>query len=164
MNSPDKTNEIIIRPMQREDLPDIILIENASFPSPWPERLFIREMVNPVSNLFVAIAPGWGGDLVLGYIACWLVANDVHVHNLAVQTHFRRRGIASALLDYVLSYYHHQGAQNIYLEVREQNWPAQELYKKFQFRPVGLRHRYYSDTGEDAIVMQRPILTNISGS
>jgi len=158
MNSLAKIDEIFIRPMHQEDLHDVMLIENASFPSPWPRNLFIRELGNPISDLFVAMSSGRAGDLVLGYIVCWLVAGDVHIHNVAVHPHFRRGGIASALLEYVLSYYQQRGAQTIYLEVREQNRPAQELYKKFQFHPVGLRHRYYSDTEEDAIVMQRPIV------
>ena len=156
--------EIIIRFMWREDLSDVLVIENASFPSPWPERLFYKELVNPVSDLFVALAPRLGGDRVLGYIVCWLVAKEVHIQNLASHPQFRRLGIASALLEYVLSYYHQLNAQNIYLEVREHNLTAQELYKRFLFRTVGLRKLYYADTGEDAIIMQRsiPLDKNIS--
>ena len=159
MNTLRKTNEFIIRPMWREDLNDVLRIEKVSFPSPWPERLFLKELTNPVSDLFVALAPNLGGDHVVGYIVCWLVAGEVHVQNLAAHPQFRRLGIASALLEYALSYYRHRGAQNIYLEVRKYNLTAQQLYSKFHFRSVGVRRRYYSDTGEDAIIMERSIMS-----
>jgi ribosomal-protein-alanine N-acetyltransferase len=157
MNIEGEKHEIIIRPMYEKDLPGVLLIEKVSFPSPWPERLFLKEMANPLCKLFVALSPGIVGDQVLGYIVCWLVAREVHLQNLAAHPHFRRRGTASALLEHVLSYYNQLGAQNIYLEVREHNLAAQELYRKFRFMPVGFRRRYYSDTGEDAIVMERSL-------
>lgn len=143
--------------MYEEDLPEVLRIEKASFPSPWPERLFLKELANPLCKLFVALAPGPVGDQVLGYIVCWLVAREVHLQNLAAHPQFKKRGIASALLEHVLSYYRQLGAENIYLEVREHNLAAKELYRKFHFIPVGLRKSYYSDTGEDAIIMERPI-------
>jgi ribosomal-protein-alanine N-acetyltransferase len=161
MNSGEKIKKMLIRPMSRGDLRQVLFIESISFPSPWPERLFLKELANPASDLFVAVAPDLAGDLVMGYIVCWLVAGEAHIQNIAAHPHFRRRGVASALLDYMLSFYFQQGAQNIYLEVREHNLPAKELYKKFHFRTVGLRKGYYSDTGENAIVMQRSISLDI---
>ncbi|MGC8810901.1 MAG: ribosomal protein S18-alanine N-acetyltransferase, partial [bacterium] len=82
-----------------------------------------------------------------------LVIPEVHILNIAVHPQNRQRGIGSSLLQHGLAYGWQKGGRYFTLEVRRSNYPAIGLYKKFQFQPWGIRRRYYTDTGEDALVM-----------
>ncbi|MBI5966755.1 MAG: ribosomal protein S18-alanine N-acetyltransferase [Deltaproteobacteria bacterium] len=142
---------IEIRGMTERDLDEVMQIERMSFPTPWSRRLFERELLMPYAQAFVAVEfpPG----KVLGYLCFWLVARETHILNLAVHPERRRRGIASRLLRFAVDYSREKGTEEIILEVRRSNYKAISLYQNFQFQPQGIRPRYYSDSGEDAVIM-----------
>ncbi|MDH7570646.1 MAG: ribosomal protein S18-alanine N-acetyltransferase, partial [Armatimonadota bacterium] len=90
---------------------------------------------------------------VVGYAGMWLVADEAHITNIAVHPDYRGRHVGERLLVSLLDTALQRGARHVTLEVRRGNLVAQGLYQKYRFQAVAVRRRYYSDTGEDAIVM-----------
>jgi [ribosomal protein S18]-alanine N-acetyltransferase len=135
------------------DLVEILEIEKNSFPTPWPPAIFRTEMANPLSRMLVGRAAHAQGTAVAGYIVYWRVADEIHLHNLAVRRELRKGGIASRLLSKAIWDSRPEGVRWVTLEVRRSNIPAQKLYEKFGFSVKGVRRAYYTDTGEDALIM-----------
>ena len=131
----------------------IMEIEMVSFPTPWTSRAFEEETRRPLSSLWVLLED----TIVLGYVCFWVVANEVHLMNIAVRPEMRCQGLGKRLLDKMTSTGATQGAERVYLEVRPSNDDARELYRKIGFRETGFRPKYYRDTGEDAILMTLPL-------
>ena len=86
-------------------------------------------------------------------IVVWLIVDEVHVATIATHPDFRRQGIGSKLLLHTLLKAMDEGAHSSFLEVRESNIAAQEMYRKFGYEETGRRQRYYRDNDEDAILM-----------
>ncbi len=140
---------VVVRRASLADLPDIVRIECASFPTPWPEKALREEVTRSHGGLFlVAELDG----AVAGYVGAWLYAGEAHIHNVAVDPALRRAGLAEIMLLVMLQQAAQAGADEALLEYRTGNDPAASLYAKLGFKPVGRRKRYYPDTGEDAIV------------
>jgi ribosomal-protein-alanine N-acetyltransferase len=143
-----------LRRMTADDLPVVMEIELAAFKHPWSEELFRNELEHAWSNVLVAERDeGSAGARVVGFIIFWLVHDEVHVLNVAVAAEERRRGVARALLSACVARGRAQGSCLVTLEVRRSNTAALRLYEAFGFRSAGVRPNYYSDEGEDAIVM-----------
>lgn len=135
--------------MEIHDLSSVLSIESVSFPTPWSENIFREEIQSLLCRCFVATVD----DRVVGYIDFSVVWDEVHLRNIAVRPDCRRRGIASTLLDHMVTMTSEKGAQWATLEVRRSNKKAIELYEKFGFVLTGVRPLYYRDTEEDALVM-----------
>ncbi len=139
-----------IRRMTLDDIPAVIELDSLSFTLPWPERSFRFELTdNPASRCWVVEQDG----KVLGMIVAWMLVDEAHIATIATHPEHRRHGIARKLLMYALRYMSKEGAVTSFLEVRESNSAAQEMYRKFGYEEVGRRKRYYKDTNEDAILM-----------
>jgi ribosomal-protein-alanine N-acetyltransferase len=139
-----------IVPMRIDDLPAIHAIERASFDSPWPADAYRSELeTNRLAQYLVASA----GDAIVAYSGMWLMVDEAHIITFAVHPAWRRQRIGERLLLALLDLARDAGAHEATLEVRLSNLPARRLYEKFGFRPVGLRPHYYSDNGEDALIM-----------
>ena len=89
---------------------------------------------------------------ITGWIAAWVVEDEVHVLDVAVASPFRRQGIGSRLLQAVLQSKQASHAATALLEVRPDNHGAIEMYKRAGFEVVGVRRRFYSN-GDDAFLM-----------
>ena len=136
--------------MALDDLPAVIELDKLSFSLPWPERSFRFELTeNTASRCWVAELDG----KITGMIVAWLLVDEAHIATLATHPGFRRQGVARNLLTYALRYMSKEGAVTSFLEVRESNTAAQEMYHQFGYEEVGRRKRYYKDTNEDAILM-----------
>ncbi len=148
---------LTIAPMRRADLPEVMAIEVASFALPWTEEMFINELARgTLSELLIARLTAAGDPPPLGgYICLWVVTDELHINNLAVDPRWRRHGIAAALLSAALDRGRAGGARAAFLEVRVSNGAAQGLYRRFHFAPVGVRTRYYTHPVEDALIMRR---------
>lgn len=132
------------------DIPDVHEIERASFPVPWPTYAFRQELeMNRLARYLLVKA---GGEVV-AYGGIWLMVDEAHVTTFAVLPSWRRKGIGGLLMVAMMRVAHDVGASVATLEVRLSNAAARALYARFGFRPVGLRPRYYSDNGEDALIM-----------
>jgi ribosomal-protein-alanine N-acetyltransferase len=133
------------------DLEGILAVDAASFMNPWTREMFVWEARNSdVARLYVYRTPD---DGVVGYCAAWHIFDELHVNNLAVLPEWRRHGIASELLRHALACAVAAGARRSTLEVRASNLAARQLYEVFGFRPAGLRHGYYTDPLEDAVIL-----------
>ncbi|HEX9667763.1 MAG TPA: ribosomal protein S18-alanine N-acetyltransferase [Thermodesulfobacteriota bacterium] len=139
-----------IEEIEPHHLDEIIAIEQVSFPTPWPRQVFDMELKSSRSYKRVSKING----TVVGYIIAWKIYDEVHILNLAVHPEHRRRGIGRGLLNDCLLYFSNKGIKSAILEVRVRNKNAIKLYEKTGFRSVGFRRKYYSDTGEDALVMK----------
>jgi ribosomal-protein-alanine N-acetyltransferase len=143
----------LIGEYEEGDIDQIIAIERDSFPTPWSANIFRNEIVSPISRLLVARVSLESGRWVAGYLVFWQVADETHLHNIAVRKDLRRQGIASRLLGEAVRCSQLKGARWLTLEVRRSNCAAQRFYEKFGFSVRGIRPGYYTDTGEDALIM-----------
>jgi ribosomal-protein-alanine N-acetyltransferase len=148
---------LLIEPMHCQDLPEVLAIEVASFALPWTAEMFANELGREdISRILIArLLEAGEPPPIAGYICLWVIADEVHINNLAVDPRWRRQGIAVALLETALEHGRDRGAQRASLEVRASNAAAQALYRRFGFKPAGLRSRYYDHPIEDAVIMQR---------
>ena len=131
------------------DIDQILAIENASFPSPWPRQIFERE-IDAANSYKRAIR--FSGSVV-AYIVTWTIYDEVHILNIAVHPDFRKIGLGEMLLRDCLDFSYDRGLKLAVLEVRTSNNSAIKLYEKIGFKTLRVRKKYYSDTGEDAYVM-----------
>lgn len=155
MSSQPHEVQVVLRPMELADLPQVEALDRESFPTPWPENAFRYELTrNPHSICWVAELPPVGKlTRIIGSIVVWLVMDEAHIASLAVDRAFRQRGIGCQLMAQALLLCLEGGARLAMLEVRAGNLAAQKLYQKFGFTAVGIRKGYYQDTHEDAILM-----------
>ena len=141
-----------IKIMDKAHISEVMEIDKRCFPDPWSEKSFIDEMENENTVYLVAY-----DDIVLGYAGMWCVFENADITNIAVSPDARRKGIGASLVAELIRYAEEKNADNIRLEVRNGNAAAISLYKKCGFTQVGLRKKYYSDNGEDALIMERKI-------
>ena len=136
--------------MQPGDLDAVQRIERASFTTPWPAYAYRQEIeTNRLAHYIVARA----GVEVVGFAGMWMMVDQAHVTTFAVHPRWRRKGVGSQMVVALLAMARTLGARQATLEVRLSNLAARHLYERFGFRPVGIRPRYYSDNGEDALIM-----------
>lgn len=167
-------SNFIIEPMRLHDIPAVMRIERASFPTPWSEVGYRRELTqNRVARYFVLrrvdMRPSRGlsefvfrwrsrdtrvtGEVV-GYAGYWLHTMEAHITTIAIAPPFRGQKLGEWLLLHVLADAIAQGVEVITLEVRDSNAPARHLYEKYGFETTQRRRHYYAD-GEDALHMAR---------
>lgn len=138
---------IVYRRMTLEDVPQVHEIELKTFHTPWSYQSFVDEMTtNKCARYIVAEENG----RILAYAGAWLIFEEGHITNIAVEASQRGRGIGAGVTRALLQYAANMGVQYMTLEVRRSNLIAQSLYKKVGFIEVGVRKRYYEDNGEDA--------------
>ena len=139
-----------VHPLRRltyADLPTVMAIERRTFPTPWSLAMFVLEVSKPSGVCLAATT----GDEIVGYLVCSRYADVFHLMNVAVDPDRRRLGIAERMVERMLA---EAGRDERYtLEVRVSNHGAIAMYEKLGFRRAGRRRRYYSDNGEDAMIM-----------
>ena len=138
---------------REEDLPEIMAIERDSFSSPWSEAMFRNELATAMARILVAKEIDESGVHIAGYMVYWRIADEMHLHDIAIRRDLRRKKVASRLLAEALRMECAAAAHRATLEVRGSNLPALGLYGKFGFSIQGIRRHYYTDTGEDALIM-----------
>ena len=136
--------------MTVDDLEAVHRIEHASFSQPWPDQAYRSELQ---ANRLASYLVGRVGDEVVAFGGIWLMVDEAHVTTIAVAPAWRRRRIGANLLLALIDLAIARHAREATLEVRLSNVAARRLYETFGFRPVGIRPRYYSDNGEDALIM-----------
>jgi len=183
--------------MRLEHIPAVSAIEKLSFPQPWPQNAYRREISeNRMAHYIVARRIGTrsesqpptpepppsgqpaSGDLIgrlsrflrspepprspqleeelrsiVGYAGIWVMTDEAHITTIASHPDVRGQGVGEFLLVALVHRAIAVGARWMTLEVRASNAVAQNLYRKYTFKEMGVRRRYYSDNGEDALVM-----------
>ena len=140
-----------IRPMKTSDVPQVVAIEAASSATPWTRAMFMSELGRPGTIDLVAHR---AGD-VLGYIMVSRYADVWHILNVVVREAHRDHGIGGRLLDDLFERASSKPHLGFTLEVRVSNARAIHLYRRKGFLDHGIRPGYYSDNGEDAMIMWR---------
>nr|WP_204598857.1 ribosomal protein S18-alanine N-acetyltransferase [Clostridium pascui] len=143
-------NGIEIRAANLEDIFSIYEISTLCFPISWSITSIKGELTsNTHARYVVAVENG----IVVGFAGLWIIVDEGHVTNIAVHPDFRRKGIGTLLMDKLMFISKNENLIGLTLEVRKSNLSAQNLYKQFGFVEEGVRKNYYSDNGEDAIIM-----------
>jgi tRNA threonylcarbamoyl adenosine modification protein TsaD/ribosomal-protein-alanine acetyltransferase len=139
-----------LRAMREADLPRVVAIEKVCFPTPWTKGMFVDELVQGESRHWVVADSPWG---LLGYGGLMEADDEGHVMNLAVRPDARGRGLGTAMLSWLVVEARRRGLRRLTLEVRPSNAEAIDLYHRAGFHEVGRRPGYYSDSGEDGLIM-----------
>ncbi len=142
--------DLVLREMVLEDIDQVMEIDVASFATPWPRQIFYQELVE---NKFAHYYVIEDKKEIIGYAGLWLVVDDAQVTNIAVNPNYRGNKFGEKLFRYAIQKAMGIGMKRLSLEVRVSNIIAQKLYRKFGLVPGGIRKNYYTDNGEDAIVM-----------
>jgi ribosomal-protein-alanine N-acetyltransferase len=149
------TARVVVDPMRLDDVAAVHEIERLSFRTPWPAYAFEQELKgNRLARYVVARA----GDTVVGFAGVWAMVDDAHITTFGVHPDWRRQAIGRQLLLNLAELSIAIGAKRMTLEVRASNTAAQALYRSFGFDEVGRRPGYYTDDGEDALIMTTPDL------
>jgi ribosomal-protein-alanine N-acetyltransferase len=139
-----------IEKLRRRDLRFLLPIESKVFPEPWSVAVFNSELALRKGRLYRA---AWDGEVMAGYIGFMIVDDEAHMTTIATAPTHQRSGVASTLIIDCIRTLLTQGVRHLSLEVAANNEPAQTLYRRFGFAPVGVRRNYYPITGQDALVM-----------
>lgn len=141
--------EIIIRPMQRQDIRRVHEIEQTSFSSPWSFNALRSELTNKVAYYSVIEVD----ESIVGYAGMWILYDEAHITNIAIDKPNRGCGYSRRLMLHMLEIAKRLGAEKMTLEVRRSNEVAKALYSSLGFHQNGVRRGYYADTKEDALIL-----------
>ena len=140
-----------VETMKLADLDAVMAIESLSFRSPMPARMLLEEMGREWAH--IDVVRDRVRRTVTAFSNYWVVADEVHLLNLATHPEARRAGHASRLIAHIIEDGRGRQCRFVTLEVRRSNAAAVRLYRRFGFRAVGVRPNYYAEDQEDAIVM-----------
>lgn len=142
-------DETVIRELKEEDLAEVLEISKESFTIPWSLKSFMNEFLSKYSILKVAELNGQ----IVGYIVIRKLFEEAEILSIAVKKEFRRRGIATKLIENILDEIK-DSVKVCFLDVRVSNEAAIKLYEKLGFKKVGIRKKYYVYPEEDAVLMR----------
>jgi ribosomal-protein-alanine N-acetyltransferase len=131
----------------------IVGLEAQSFTNPWSRDTLVWELQNSdVTRVHVLRADA---GAIVAFCVCWIIFDELHINTLAVAPEFRRRGLATVLLQAVIGEAETEGAVKATLEVRASNAAALALYQRLGFRISARRPGYYTNPQEDALILWR---------
>ena len=149
-NSMQVVPRLAIDRMREEDITTVQAIEKEIFLTPWPKNAYHRELSQNRQASYIVMREG--GEIV-GYGGLWKVFHEAHVTTIGVRAKDQNKGYGRALFVALIQRAYALGARWITLEVRPSNEHAIRLYEAFGFKAIGRRRGYYTDNGEDALIM-----------
>lgn len=141
-------NDLFICPMDESNVIDVLEINNICFNPPWS----LESLKNELKNKFTRYIVVKKDDIVIGYAGIWIIIDEAHITNIAVDPDFRGIGAGNVLIENIIDICKELEIPSITLEVRETNTVAKNLYKKYDFIEEGIRKNYYED-GTNAVLM-----------
>ena len=143
----------IVREMTVDDLPQVMVIENENFSMPWTDKGFLSFLLRYDTLFLVAEEDGE----ILGFAGVVMVLDEAELTNVAVMKSYQRQGIGRLLIESLMRLISELKIEILHLEVRVSNAEAISLYRRIGFDEVGMRHNYYEEPKEDAILMRKRI-------
>ena len=140
---------IQIQKMEESHLEQIKDILKEQFDDFWTEGVLKKELQNPASTYIVAIDEQ---NNVVGYAGIWQPIDEAHITNIVTKKDKRKNKVATHMIEELINIAKLRKLKNITLEVNINNIPAINLYKKYNFKEVGIRKKYYNNI-DDAIIM-----------
>ena len=157
--------QLLLELMREADISTVQEIEREIFATPWPKNAYYRELASRSSAHYVILRQDGnvekpanlkGSELdpsLIGYGGMWRMYDEAHVTTIGVRRDMQHRGYGRALFAGLVQAAYDMGAKWVTLEVRTTNENAMRMYEAFGFKVIGRRKGYYTDNGEDAIVM-----------
>ncbi|MGI6168838.1 MAG: ribosomal protein S18-alanine N-acetyltransferase [Christensenellales bacterium] len=142
-------SEISYRYMCEADIPAVWELERRCFTLPWSRKAIGDDLKNPFTRYVVAADRG----TIVGYGGMWIIVDEAHITNIAVDEVYRRGGIGTGILLRLAKAALAKRVFSMTLEVRVSNGAAIALYSGLGFEKYGIRKGYYGDNQEDAIIM-----------
>ncbi len=152
--------QIVIEPAKLSDLDEIVEIENRSYAFPWSRSVLLAEIDGKEFSYVYVTRLQQNLDFsgkIIGYIYFWVVSDEMHILNIAVDPDYRGYGCAKCMVQFALDFGQERGARSAFLEVRASNKAARQLYARLGFERIGIRKKYYSNDKEDAYVMKKQL-------
>ena len=154
MTSEHKTEveTISARWASEDDLAAMAELDQAIFHSPWSQEEFRQEWEKPFTRMIV-YTDDETDSLMIGYIVYHLLGDSIEILNIVIHPQWRKKELATKLLQFVIQEGLQASYKSITLQVRKSNEAALHLYQKYHFSTVHLRRQFYSD-GEDAYQLE----------
>lgn len=148
-------NNFIIEEMKNDHLQSVLRINNLCFNPPWKLETLENEFNNKFSKYIVLKD---NSNNLIGYAGIWLIIDEAHITNIAIDPNYRGIGASNYLMDTILDICKTRKIPSITLEVRENNTVAINLYKKYGFLQEGLRKNYYGPNIHGIVMWKKDIL------
>jgi len=143
-------NKIDIRYMKLSDVDAVHALEIKCFTTPWSRDSFEQELTSNKLARYMVLSVD---DEIVAYGGFWIIVDEAHITNIAVNPDKRRLGLGNRLVQGMLDEIEKMDLVNVTLEVRDSNLAARKLYAGFGFADAGRRPNYYQEPKEDAIIM-----------
>ncbi|EKD26929.1 MAG: hypothetical protein ACD_79C00967G0007 [uncultured bacterium] len=141
-----------IRKIESDDLNEIGVIERLSSNNPWSDETLKKAILNPNAiNLLLVFE-----EKITGFLFSCIISDECELHNIAIHPDYRGKGFSKLLIQSFFELLKGKKIANIYLEVRQNNLTAINLYQKTGFSEYSMRKNYYSD-GCNAILMRKVV-------
>jgi len=148
----------IFRKMEKKDLPAVKTLDKLAFLNPWPENAFNYEIEkNENARLWVAEIEHEKSREIVAITVVWIILDEAHIGTFAVHPDWQQKGIGRQFMANICKELYEAQIIKIFLEVRESNTNAINLYRHFGFKVDGERRNYYRDNSETAILMSAMI-------
>jgi [ribosomal protein S18]-alanine N-acetyltransferase len=147
--------QLAVEPMREADVATVQEIERRIFATPWPRNAYYRELSARNSAYYIVLRRATGPDVgqIVGYAGMWRMYDEAHVTTIGVRHDLQGSGYGRVLFAALVQAAYEMGAKWMTLEVRASNDKAMRMYEGFGFKVIGRRRGYYTDNGEDALVM-----------
>ena len=142
--------QLALEPMRETDIPIVQEIERHIFTTPWPRNAYYRELASKNSAHYIVLRRD---EEIVGYGGMWRMYDEAHVTTIGVRKDQQGKGYGRVVFAGLVQAAYDMGAKWVTLEVRASNDVAMRMYEAFGFKVIGRRRGYYTDDGEDAIVM-----------
>ena len=156
--------QLALELMREADIATIQEIEREIFATPWPRNAYYRELASRSSAHYVVLRheamaerPASSASemdpSIVGYGGMWRMYDEAHVTTIGGRHELHHQGYGRIIFAGLVQAAYDMGAKWVTLEVRTSNENAMRMYELFGFKVIGRRKGYYTDNGEDAIVM-----------
>lgn len=155
-------DEFYCRLMGVDDVSEVARLEESIFSMPWSAKSIESAQEND-DNIYIVCVKSIASmtedlkESVVGYIGIWGSFDEGEITNVAIDSEYRRKGLARKMLEYSFDVSKKRGIERLILEVRESNEPARRLYLGLGFEELGVRKNFYEKPVENAVIMGRTI-------